>query len=102
TGVTGFKPTYGRLSRYGLIAMASSLDCPGPFARSAEDAQLLAHIMSGRDPLDATTLPAEKIHHGGVGSDQQPLKGKVIGLPKEYFAEGLDAIVGSRVREALQ
>lgn len=102
TGVTGFKPTYGRLSRYGLIAMASSLDCPGPFTRSAEDAQLLAHIMSGRDPLDATTLPADKIHHAGVGNDPHPLKGKVIGLPKEYFAEGLDGAVGSRVREALQ
>ena len=101
TGVTGLKPTYGRLSRHGLIAMASSLDCPGPFTRTAEDAALLLHAMSTVDPMDSTTLSAARFPLVAVGSDQ-PLKGLRIGLPAEYFAEGLDPIVNERVQAALK
>jgi aspartyl-tRNA(Asn)/glutamyl-tRNA(Gln) amidotransferase subunit A len=102
TGVTGLKPTYGRLSRHGLIAMASSLDCPGPFTRTAEDAALLLHVMSTVDPMDSTTLPEARFPVIAVGDHDQPLKGLKVGLPAEYFAEGLDATVNSQVQAALK
>jgi aspartyl-tRNA(Asn)/glutamyl-tRNA(Gln) amidotransferase subunit A len=102
TGVTGLKPTYGRLSRHGLIAMASSLDCPGPFTRTAEDAALLMHIMSTVDPMDSTTLPEARFTLMKIGDQDQPLKGLKIGLPQEYFAEGLDAAVDGQVQIALK
>lgn len=101
-GITGLKPTYGRLSRYGLIAMASSLDCPGPMTRTAEDAVLLMQTMAGRDPYDSTTLPNEGIGQTAVGDQQQPLKGLRVGLPKEYFADGLSAEVSGSVQQALK
>ncbi|MBI4023074.1 Asp-tRNA(Asn)/Glu-tRNA(Gln) amidotransferase subunit GatA [Candidatus Berkelbacteria bacterium] len=100
SGVTGLKPTYGRASRYGLIAMASSLDCPGPITRSAEDAALILSIIAGRDPHDATSLPSETINYQ-LSTINLPLKGKKIGLPKEYFGEGLDAEVERVIRQAL-
>ncbi len=87
-GVTGFKPTYGRLSRYGLVAMASSLDCPGPLTRSAEDSAILANILSGQDVNDATTVPTEKIAVPTF-EQQNSLAGMKIGLPREYFGEGI-------------
>ncbi|MFQ5570507.1 MAG: amidase family protein, partial [Rhodothermales bacterium] len=87
-GVVGLKPTYGRVSRYGLVAFASSLDCIGPFAHSVEDVALLMKVMAGRDPWDATSAPVE------VPDFTKALTGSVrgvrIGLPKEYYAEGLD------------
>ncbi|MBI2589921.1 Asp-tRNA(Asn)/Glu-tRNA(Gln) amidotransferase subunit GatA [Candidatus Berkelbacteria bacterium] len=100
-GVTGLKPTYGRLSRYGLIAMASSLDCPGPLARSAEDCALLFEVMAGRDLLDSTSLPTSPLTPYASSPDR-PLAELKIGLPKEYFAEGLDSQVGAAVNQAVK
>ncbi|MBI4032289.1 Asp-tRNA(Asn)/Glu-tRNA(Gln) amidotransferase subunit GatA [Candidatus Berkelbacteria bacterium] len=99
-GVTGLKPTYGRSSRNGLIAMASSFDCPGPLTRTAEDASLILSVMSGQDPLDATSLP-ETFRPLPIDSTDTPLAGKTIGLPKEYFGSGLDREVEELIREAL-
>jgi aspartyl-tRNA(Asn)/glutamyl-tRNA(Gln) amidotransferase subunit A len=102
-GVTGIKPTYGRVSRFGMIAFASSLDQGGPIAQSAEDCAMLLGEMVGFDPRDATSLTAEQ---GNVREDftrdlNVPLKGLRIGLPKEYFGDGLAADVEQAVRAAL-
>ncbi len=99
-GVTGLKPTYGRVSRYGMIAFASSLDQAGPFARSAEDAALMLAVMAGFDERDSTSVdrPVED-YRAGLGDS---LKGLRIGLPKEYFGEGLDAGVAAAVEAALE
>ncbi|NHZ60870.1 Asp-tRNA(Asn)/Glu-tRNA(Gln) amidotransferase subunit GatA [Massilia genomosp. 1] len=102
-GVTGIKPTYGRVSRFGMIAFASSLDQGGPIARTAEDCAMLLNEMVGFDPRDSTSLTAEQ---GNVREDftrdlNAPLKGLRIGLPKEYFGEGLAADVEQAVRAAL-
>ena len=99
-GVTGIKPTYGRGSRFGMIAFASSLDQGGPIARSAEDCAMLLNEMIGFDPRDATSLTAEQ---GNVREDftrdlKAPLTGLRIGLPKEYFGEGLALDVEQAVR----
>lgn len=101
TGTTGFKPTYGRVSRSGLIAMASSLDCPGPFTRTAEDAAILMATISGRDPLDATSLPDDPPAVPEL-RDREPLCGKVIGIPREFFGEGLDPRIDQLIRDALK
>ena len=88
-GVTGIKPTYGRVSRYGMIAFASSLDQGGPFARSAEDCALLLQTMAGFDRRDSTSSQQEVPDYpASVGRGIEGLK---IGLPVEYFAEGLDS-----------
>ena len=102
-GITGIKPTYGRVSRYGMIAFASSLDQGGPMAQTAEDCALLLSEMVGHDPRDATSLTPEQ---GNVREDftrelARPLDGLRIGVPKEYFGEGLAADVESAVRGAL-
>ena len=99
TGVTGLKPTYGVVSRYGMIAFASSLDQAGPMAKSAEDCALLMNVMAGFDERDSTSLerPAEDY----TRDLEQPLAGLKIGLPREYFAEGLSADVGAAVEMAL-
>jgi len=99
-GVTGLKPTYGRVSRYGLVAFASSLDQIGPLARTASDAALLLEVLAGYDPLDSTSidLPVPS-YTQTVG---QPLDGLRIGLVREHFGEGLDAQVESAVRDALR
>ncbi|HEY3225526.1 MAG TPA: amidase family protein, partial [Planctomycetota bacterium] len=99
-GVVGFKPTYGRVSRNGLVAFASSLDQIGPITRDVRDAALLMSVMGGHDPLDATSLPGTPPDY--VGSLERDPRGMRIGLPKEYFAGGLDAEVRSRVMEALR
>ncbi|MFO7550183.1 MAG: Asp-tRNA(Asn)/Glu-tRNA(Gln) amidotransferase subunit GatA [Haliea sp.] len=98
-GITGLKPTYGRVSRLGMVAFASSLDQAGPMARSAEDCALLLNAMAGFDPLDSTSseLPAEDYS----AALQQPLTGLRIGLPREYFGAGLDAATGERIHAAL-
>ena len=99
-GVVGLKPTYGRVSRFGAIAFASSLDQVGPFARSVEDAAGLLDVLSGHDPRDSTSLPqASTDVSSKLG---RPLKGLKIGVPEEYFAEGLEPGVEARVREALR
>lgn len=102
SGVTGLKPTYGRVSRYGLIAMASSLDCPGPVTRSAQDAALVLRVLAGRDPMDSTTLPEGKFPEVNVDRDtSSPLKGLKVGLPKEYFADGLDGEVAKVIESSI-
>jgi aspartyl-tRNA(Asn)/glutamyl-tRNA(Gln) amidotransferase subunit A len=103
-GVTGIKPTYGRVSRFGMIAFASSLDQGGPIAQTAEDCALLLNEMIGFDERDSTSLTVEQ---GNVAEDytrdlNKPLTGLRIGVPKEYFGEGLAADVESAVRAALE
>lgn len=103
-GFTGLKPTYGLVSRYGMIAFASSLDQAGPMAKSAEDCALMMNVMTGFDERDSTSLnrPKEDYTLGLTAMvGNQPLKGLRIGLPKEYFAEGLDAGVATVVQEAI-
>jgi aspartyl-tRNA(Asn)/glutamyl-tRNA(Gln) amidotransferase subunit A len=99
-GVVGLKPTYGRVSRYGLMAMASSLDQIGPFTRTVEDAGLLLRVIEGRDPLDSTSV-AVKDDQLLPTSVAGPIEGLRIGLPKEYFLPGMDPGVESAVREAV-
>jgi aspartyl-tRNA(Asn)/glutamyl-tRNA(Gln) amidotransferase subunit A len=99
-GVTGIKPTYGRISRWGMIAYASSLDQAGPIARTAEDAALLLKLMSGFDARDSTSLDAEVPDYLATLND--PIKGMKIGICKEYFADGLDADVAQVVMNAIR
>ena len=99
-GITGLKPTYGRVSRYGMIAFASSLDQGGPFARSAEDAALLLGAMAGFDPRDSTSVDRPVDDYRAALNDS--LEGLRIGLPKEFFGEGLDARTGAAIEAALQ
>ncbi|MDH5544738.1 MAG: Asp-tRNA(Asn)/Glu-tRNA(Gln) amidotransferase subunit GatA [Gammaproteobacteria bacterium] len=99
-GVTGLKPTYGRVSRWGMIAFASSLDQAGPFARSAEDAAILLNAMAGFDPKDSTS--AERDVPDYTQALNNSLKGLTIGLPKEYFDDALDAGTGAVIEEARQ
>jgi len=99
TGITGLKPTYGVVSRYGMIAFASSLDQAGPMAKSAEDCALLMNVMAGFDERDSTSL--ERPCEDYTRDLDQPLAGLKIGLPREYFAEGLSADVGAAVEAAL-
>src|SRR5688572_4855792 len=98
-GVTGIKPTYGRNSRYGLVAYGSSLDSPGCFGRSAADVAELFSVMAGRDLQDATTqdVPGPEIRLDNGGD----LRGVRIGVPKEYFIKGIQPEVEEKVREAI-
>ena len=98
-GISGIKPTYGVVSRYGMIAFASSLDQAGPMARSAEDLALLLNVMAGFDQRDSTSLQREKEDY--TRDLNMPLKGLRIGLPQEFFAEGLSADVAQAVTAAL-
>ncbi|MCU9946725.1 Asp-tRNA(Asn)/Glu-tRNA(Gln) amidotransferase subunit GatA [Pseudomonas solani] len=95
TNLTGIKPTYGRVSRWGMIAYASSLDQAGPLARTAEDCALLLGAMAGFDPKDSTSVDAPVDDY--LAALAQPLAGLRIGLPKEYFGSGLDARIGAAV-----
>lgn len=98
-GITGLKPTYGRVSRWGMIAYASSLDQGGPMARTAEDCALLLGAMAGFDPRDSTCV--DRAVPDYVAALNQPLAGLRIGLPKEYFGEGLDRQVAQAVEAAI-
>lgn len=98
-GVTGIKPTYGRVSRYGMIAFASSLDQAGPMAQTAEDCAMILNAMAGFDPLDSTS--AERDTEDYTAALNQPLAGLKIGLPKEYFSAALDSGVAEQVRNAV-
>jgi aspartyl-tRNA(Asn)/glutamyl-tRNA(Gln) amidotransferase subunit A len=99
-GITGLKPTYGRVSRYGMIAFASSLDQAGPMARTAEDCALMLGVMAGFDERDSTSVEREvPDYSAGLNND---LKGLKIGLPKEYFGEGLDAAVAGTIEAAIE
>ncbi|HEV3024966.1 MAG TPA: amidase family protein, partial [Pirellulales bacterium] len=99
-GVTGLKPTYGRVSRFGLVAFASSLDQIGPLARTAEDAALLLEVLAGHDPLDSTSVDVPVPSYSQTIG--QPLRNLRLGLVREHFGEGLDPQVEAAVREAVQ
>jgi aspartyl-tRNA(Asn)/glutamyl-tRNA(Gln) amidotransferase subunit A len=98
-GVVGLKPTYGRLSRYGVIAFASSLDHPGPITRDVRDAALVLGAMAGVDPLDATSVDAPVPDYAAALDGG--IRGWKIGVPREYFGEGLDPDVERAVRAAI-
>ena len=95
-GVAGFKPTYGAVSRYGVISFASSLDQIGPIAKNVEDAKFVFRAISGKDPLDATSVDY-KFQEVRVN-----MKGLKIGVPKEYFSKGIDPEVEKIIREAIK
>ena len=99
SGVCGLKPTYGLVSRYGMIAFASSLDQAGPFARSAEDLALLLNAMAGFDPRDSTSI--ERAPEDYARDLEKPLAGLRVGVPKEHFGQGLAPDVGAAVEAAL-
>jgi aspartyl-tRNA(Asn)/glutamyl-tRNA(Gln) amidotransferase subunit A len=99
-GVVGLKPTYGRVSRYGLIAFASSLDHVGPFGKTVTDVALILQSMAGRDPMDSTSADLSVPNYTAVLG--QPLTGLKIGVPKEYFGEGLDPEVRASVENGIQ
>jgi aspartyl-tRNA(Asn)/glutamyl-tRNA(Gln) amidotransferase subunit A len=99
-GVVGLKPTYGRVSRYGLVAFASSLDQIGPFTKDVQDAALLLRVISGRDPRDSTSVPDPVPDY--VAALNGNIRGIKLGLPKEYFIGGLDSEVNEAVRAAVR
>ncbi|MGB9637562.1 MAG: amidase, partial [Microgenomates group bacterium] len=94
--ITGLKPTYGACSRYGLLAMASSFDCPGPMGKTVEDCEIVFNIMKGKDERDATSSREEL---KDIGDEEKRI---TIGLPKEFFAEGIDSEVKDLVKKAAQ
>ncbi len=98
-GVTGFKPSYGRVSRWGMIAFASSLDQAGPICKSAEDAAMMLNVMAGLDIKDSTSIDLAVPDYRATLNDS--LDGLRIGIPRQHFAEGLKAEVEQAVREAL-
>jgi aspartyl-tRNA(Asn)/glutamyl-tRNA(Gln) amidotransferase subunit A len=99
-GVVGLKPTYGRVSRYGLVAFASSLDQIGPLTKTVEDAAILLNVIAGHDPCDSTSAPLPVPDFTReVGRD---IKGLKVGVPKEYFIEGMDGEVEAAVRKAIE
>lgn len=97
--VVGIKPTYGRVSRYGAIAFASSLDQIGPFARNTADAALITEVIAGHDPLDSTSVSHPVPHFSAA--TQRGIRGMRIGIPKEYFITGLHPEVEAAIRKAL-
>ncbi len=100
TGTCGLRPTYGRVSRYGMVAFASSLDQGGPIARSAEDLALLLDVMAGFDPRDSTCLDRPKDDYRGALA--RPLAGMRLGLPREYFPPDLAPDVAGPIRAAIE
>lgn len=100
-GVVGLKPTYGRVSRYGLVAFASSLDQIGPLTKDVTDAAMLLNVIAGHDPLDSTSadMPVPDYTKALKKKDLKKLR---VGVPKEYFAEGLDSEVERAVRDAIE
>ncbi len=99
-GITGLKPTYGRVSRFGLVAFASSFDQIGPMTKTAEDAAILMNVIGGHDPMDSTSANVELPDF--TASLSNDVKGLKVGIPKEYFGKGLDASVEKAVQEAIQ
>lgn len=99
-GVVGLKPTYGRVSRYGMIAFASSLDQGGPFARTVEDCAILLSSIAGHDPMDSTSadIPVQDY----LSEINKDIKGLKLGIPKEYFIKGIDTEVEDSVRSAIK
>ena len=99
-GITGLKPTYGRVSRLGMIAFASSLDQAGPLARSAEDCAILLNAMAGHDKLDSTSSETPTVDY--TAALDNPLDGLRIGLPSEFFGDGLDSATARAIDAALK
>lgn len=99
-GVTGLKPSYGRVSRYGVVAMASSTDSPGPITKDVKDAAYVLNIIAGKDPRDATSSPVEVENY--TPSENFSLKGLKIGKPKSYFNIDLETCVKEKVEEAVK
>lgn len=97
-GVVGLSPTYGTVSRYGLIALASSLDQIGPITKTVEDCKIIFDIIKGEDDLDSTSASAKHL----IDSDIKTVKGLVIGIPKEYFIKGIDDGVLKLIKEAIK
>ena len=93
TGTVGIKPTYGRCSRYGIVAFASSLDQAGPIAKTVKDAALLLQVMAGHDPKDATSLAVKTPDL--VAACGASIKGKTIGIPEEYRVDGMPAEIAA-------
>jgi aspartyl-tRNA(Asn)/glutamyl-tRNA(Gln) amidotransferase subunit A len=100
TGITGLKPTYGRISRYGLIAYASSLDQAGPMTQTAEDAALLLNILAGHDPRDSTCMSNPVPDYQATLN--QSIKGLTIGIPEEYFTAELNSQIGDTLQVAIK
>jgi aspartyl-tRNA(Asn)/glutamyl-tRNA(Gln) amidotransferase subunit A len=100
TGTVGIKPTYGRISRYGLVAYASSLDQIGPITKDIEDAALLMNALAGHDPLDSTSADAPVPDY--TDFLRKSIKGMKIGVPREYFVEGMEKEVEAAVRAAIE
>ncbi|MEO0077362.1 MAG: amidase family protein, partial [candidate division WOR-3 bacterium] len=98
-GVVGLKPTYGRVSRYGLVAFASSLDCIGPIAKSVNDVAIIFNTIAGYDEMDATSINKPV---NALVVNPQAIKDYVIGVPKEYFTEGLDNRIAEVVEETIR
>ena len=106
TGIVGLKPTYGRVSRFGIVAFASSLDQVGPFGRTARDAAMLLHAVAGRDERDSTSsplpVPDELLRLPATDDEAAAhLRGLRLGLPREYFVAGMEPGVEARIREAV-
>jgi aspartyl-tRNA(Asn)/glutamyl-tRNA(Gln) amidotransferase subunit A len=99
-GVVGLKPTYGRVSRYGLIAFASSLDHIGPLTHTAQDAAIVLKVIAGRDPMDSTSADVAVPDY--VAELEKPVRGLKLGVAKEYFGKGLDAEVRQAVESAIE
>jgi aspartyl-tRNA(Asn)/glutamyl-tRNA(Gln) amidotransferase subunit A len=99
-GVVGLKPTYGRVSRYGLIAFASSLDHIGPFAKTVKEAALVLRTIAGRDPMDSTSADVPVPDY--VAELEKPVQGLKVGVAREYFGDGLDPEVRAAVEAAIQ
>lgn len=101
TGVVGFKPSYGRVSRYGLVAFASSLDVVSPFATNVRDAALVYGVIAGHDPHDSTTVQTP-VEVADFSAHEGPLKGLRIGVAKEYFAQGISSEIEASIRASLE
>ncbi|MBZ0274523.1 MAG: Asp-tRNA(Asn)/Glu-tRNA(Gln) amidotransferase subunit GatA, partial [Anaerolineae bacterium] len=98
-GIAALKPSYGRVSRYGLVAFGSSLDCPGPLGRTVEDVARLLQVIAGHDPLDSTSVPVDVPDYvAGLTGD---IRGLRVGIPKEYFIAGIQPEVEQAVRAAI-
>ena len=98
-GLTGLKPTYGLVSRYGMIAFASSLDQAGPMCHTAEDCAAMMNVMSGHDPKDSTSIQRAKENY--LTGIDDPIKGLKIGVPKEFFSEGLEPEVEKIIEQGI-
>jgi aspartyl-tRNA(Asn)/glutamyl-tRNA(Gln) amidotransferase subunit A len=99
-GIVGLKPTYGRVSRSGVVAMASSLDSPGPLSKTVEDATIILQVLAGKDPLDATTSPVPVPNY--LNSLSKDIKGMVIGISDQYFFDGMEEEVKTSVEKAIK